>query len=195
MKITSLLTFALSGLSLALPSPNTDKTDLRSRQLPDFEPNGPEFRLQTKLVNANDSTKAKFSGLYLSSYHTGAGLSDAVFIANETRGVKAFLNETVPATAHGARLEFDFGNDFPWGLTLGYQSYAKWSPVTINAGIGDAGYIYGDKGLVYNQTQFSGWMVCDWWHNVPQLFWLMSVPGAFDIPSSCAEVQLLKTNV
>lgn len=49
-------------------------------------------------------------------------------------------------------------HSFPWGLTLGYQSYAKWSPVTINAGIGDAGYIYGDKGLVYNQTQFSGWM-------------------------------------
>ncbi|KAK8165475.1 hypothetical protein IWX90DRAFT_485041 [Phyllosticta citrichinensis] len=199
MKISSLLAVALPGLSLAVPSPNTlntDKTnDLRPRQSPDFAPNGPEFRLQTRLVDQNDTTKSAYSGLYLTTYHTGAGLSDVVFVANETRGAKAFLNESVPDTAPGGQLEFDFGNDFPWGLRLGYEPYSKWSSVIVQAGLGDQGFVYGDQGLVYNLTQFAGWMVCDWWHNVPQLFWLLDVVGPYEIPSSCAEVLLLKTEV
>ncbi|KAK7553629.1 hypothetical protein IWX49DRAFT_220192 [Phyllosticta citricarpa] len=200
MKISTLLSTTLPSLSLALPSPNslhTDKSnnDLRPRQFPDFAPNGPEFRLQTRLADQNDTTKSAYSGLYLSTYHTGAGLSDVVFVANETLGAKAFLNESVPETAPGGQLEFDFGNDFPWGLRLGYEPYAKWSTVIVQAGLGDQGFVYGEQGLVYNLTQFAGWMVCDWWHGVPQLFWLMNVVGAYEVPSSCAEVLLLKTDV
>jgi len=39
-------------------------------------------------------------------------------------------------------------------------------------------------------NEFGGWLVCDWWHSYPQLFWTNSFFDA-TYPSTCSEVNLL----
>ena len=65
-----------------------------------------------------------------------------------------------------------------------------WEFVSINAG-------YATSGLFINGTQlqwtaydsFGGWLVCDWWHGIPQLFWKVDY---LNYPvSSCAAVELI----
>lgn len=50
--------------------------------------NTQEYYLKTKL-KPNQRGKARYDGLYLETYHTGAGLSDAVLVKSE-----------VPTTLH-----------------------------------------------------------------------------------------------
>lgn len=64
-----------------------------------------EFKLKTTGATIED-----LNNLYLYSYHTGAGLSDAVFDSNGTNAPKFYLNGTTPYA--------DLGTSFPWGLTI-----------------------------------------------------------------------------
>ncbi|KAE9962125.1 hypothetical protein BLS_000786 [Venturia inaequalis] len=109
----------------------------------------------------------QYNNLYLTAYHTGAGLSDATF----SRGA--------PLPAHRGTF---VGTSLSWfaptpnNVTFGVQyslantNYAAWSPVTINGGAGTP--------------------VCDWFHSGPQLFTLIKY-GVPVIPSSCAKVDLV----
>ena len=53
-----------------------------------------EFKLKTNL-KPNQAGKGRFKNLYLESYHTGAGLDDAVLISTPRNPIKGFLNGTV----------------------------------------------------------------------------------------------------
>lgn len=46
-------------------------------------------------------------------------------------------------------------------MKIGYEPYAAWAPVTIDAGLGDAGdsfFTFTPSGLTYNVSQFDGWL-------------------------------------
>lgn len=65
------------------------------------------------------------NGLYLYSYHTGAGLSDAVFSDGSAHSAPVYLN--------GTTAQVDLGNDFPWGFkATGDNSYAGKFLSTLN---------------------------------------------------------------
>ncbi|KAI9762690.1 MAG: hypothetical protein M4579_000308 [Chaenotheca gracillima] len=138
------------------------------------------YYLKTHVTDGGD---AKFDGLYLESYHTGAGFSDATFSSDNTNAIKGFLNDT--------RQVFDFGNDVVYGMNLNshYQSTA-FTFATIDGGEGDAGFSLDGNSLTWNNTNFAGWLVCDWWHGVPQLFWQLPY---YDIahPSTCSNITLV----
>jgi hypothetical protein len=121
------------------------------------------------------------------AYHTGAGLADPVFVASPN-GARAYLNNT--------NLQFDV-YQFPFSADAspGDTNYARWEPVSISAGYGSGGFVNNrSSGIVSNNEEFGGWIVCEWFHgiNLPQLFQLIkgfaSEPA--DLPSSCANVHL-----
>jgi hypothetical protein len=83
------------------------------------------------------------------------------------------------------------------------QFYSSWQPVRVDAGVGGSdyevsGFFINETGLQWTSNPtapgtandaFGGWLVCDWWHGVPQLFFRLgyySTPA----PSSCADVYL-----
>lgn len=69
--------------------------------------NSSEYKLRTQTT---DSLSDK-NGLYVTAYHTGAGLNDAVLGSNIARASRGFLNDTHQL--------FDFETTFPWGLNIG----------------------------------------------------------------------------
>ncbi|KFY45689.1 hypothetical protein V495_02847 [Pseudogymnoascus sp. VKM F-4514 (FW-929)] len=139
------------------------------------DPSSP-YRLKTTVVKG-DATK---NNLYVQSYHTGAGLND-VALATEER--HSFIN--------GTYQQFDLsGSTFPSGLKLAYDStYTQWLSTEINAGYGDEGFSFNGSGLISSNPEFRGWLACDWYHGVPQLFWQYYYEDT-KLPSSCAKVEL-----
>ena len=96
-----------------------------------------EFYLKTKVTNPEYGSAGSKDALYVSSYHTGAGLSDATLSREITVAAKAYLN--------GTTLGFDFGTDFPWGFSIGTDTnYAGWESVMINAGKETNGFYFND---------------------------------------------------
>ncbi|RAH72026.1 uncharacterized protein BO66DRAFT_390506 [Aspergillus aculeatinus CBS 121060] len=128
---------------------------------------------------ANDA----HNNLYVYAYHTGAGFNDAVLTSDTSRARAVTLN--------GTNAQFDLGTTFPWGFKMGANTnYASWEPVQINVGYGDEGFSVNGTSLQWSeQNGFGGWLVCDWYHNAPQLFWLYKYLPA-TIPSSCDKVDL-----
>jgi hypothetical protein len=134
-----------------------------------------EYRLKTQVISDAANKKA-FDDLYMVSYHTGAGESDATFSANGTYAVKGFLAQT-NTTASGTPLynqEFDFGTGFAWEAVaaLSTVQYTAWQPVRINAGSGYSGlevsgFFLNETGLQWSTTpdspggnsdEFGGWL-------------------------------------
>ncbi|EGX48178.1 hypothetical protein TWF225_001378 [Orbilia oligospora] len=145
-----------------------------------------QFHLRTKLLGPTYE-RAKFNNLFVYSYHTGAGLSDACFdVAPIPNGNGiAFLNKT------GSNIIFNLSKDFPWGLSRTFDTrYNQWESVTIDAGEGESGYKFNGSGLVRpGDSSFGGWLVCDWAHATPQLFWRYAYYSK-NLPRSCANVEL-----
>ncbi|KAE8152172.1 hypothetical protein BDV25DRAFT_151450 [Aspergillus avenaceus] len=123
------------------------------------------------------------NNLCVYGYHTGAGFNDAVLTSDVGTASPAFLN--------GTNVQFDLDTPFPWGLYMIAQSnYASWEPVEINTGYGSSDFSVKDGNLQWPEDQgFGGWLVCDWYHNAPQLFYLWKYYKP-TIPSSCSKVQL-----
>ncbi|BDD58224.1 hypothetical protein MPDQ_002131 [Monascus purpureus] len=135
------------------------------------------FRLKTSQANLPNH-----NNLYVYAYHTGAGLNDAVLTSDAGTASPAILNDTT--------VQFELGTSFPWGLILeGDTNYAAWELVEINAGAGVPGFSINGSGLVWNGSGFGGWLVCDWYHNAAQLFWLNYYYSPV-IPSSCSKANL-----
>ncbi|KAI7168634.1 hypothetical protein KC316_g4977 [Hortaea werneckii] len=102
---------------------------------------------------------------------------------------------------------FNLGNAFPWQMIMAQNVnfYADWQPVRINAGLGTSsfgttsGFYINDTGLQWSSSPgsslsslnaFGGWLVCEWWHGVPQLFFRKIYDIDTPAPCSCADVYL-----
>ncbi|KAJ5183101.1 hypothetical protein N7492_000717 [Penicillium capsulatum] len=137
-----------------------------------------EFTLKT-----SDTSHSEHNDLYVYAYHTGAALNDAVLSKNASIATSFFLN--------GTRAQADLQTDFPWGIYIpGDTNYAEWEQVQINVGNGVSGFSVKDGSLQGSDEQgFGGWLVCDWYHNAPQLFFLRPSHKP-TLPSSCSTVEL-----
>lgn len=69
------------------------------------------------------------------------------------------------------------------------ESFAAWQPAYINVGESDNQFFINATG-VQAKGDFGGWVICDWWHGVPQLFHYFK---GYETPlsQSCEFVQLL----
>lgn len=160
---TIISAFALTGTTLA--SINTTR----------------EYELHTQLKPGQVS-KQRFNNLWLVASHTGAGLNDAVLYSNKSYAIKGFENATNITQSDGQPFFnqlFDLGGNYPYDLYIAdVNFYAAWEPVRINGGSGAGGFFMNNSGLQWNSSpsgpagsnEFGGWLVCDWWHGVPQLF-------------------------
>jgi hypothetical protein len=78
----------------------------------------PVFKLQAKVIPGIEDCGTDKNGLWLTSFHTGAGLGDAVLINNRSRAMPAFFNGT----------DQFFGNhsdpNFTWPMQIGYVPYS-----------------------------------------------------------------------
>ena len=74
------------------------------------------YRLKTE-VKPHQRGKGSYKNLYLTTYHTGAGLNDATFVKNSSDAAVGYLNGTSTSTAKApdnAQL-FDLSsNTSPW---------------------------------------------------------------------------------
>lgn len=75
---------------------------------------GQEFYLKTSVVGGSGYGGNNKGGLYVTAYHTGAGLSDATLESDLSEAAKGFLN--------GTNLQFDLNTNFPWGFNLGGEA-------------------------------------------------------------------------
>ncbi|KAG7008898.1 hypothetical protein G7Y79_00004g014820 [Physcia stellaris] len=137
------------------------------------------YYLKTKTLDRRHRNK---DGLYVWAYHTGAGLNDAV-LGSKDYARPAYLNNSVQV--------FDLGTEFPWSFTLASDTnYAGWEPVSIDVGYGTSGLFLNASGLQWTEYGgFGGWLACDWFHGLPQLFWKVEYVN-YNI-STCARVLLV----
>ncbi|MDI1489153.1 MAG: hypothetical protein OHK93_008431 [Ramalina farinacea] len=154
------LASSLSLLSLVSAVPQPQATTPPSTVTPPDR-----YYLKTKVIDGGDKTK---DGFYVTSYHTGAGLDDAVLEVTTEHAAKGFLNATYQ--------QFDFNTR---------------DPVSINTGQQTVGFYFNETGLQWDYAEdgFAGWIVCDWWHGLPQLFWKYNF-YEYLLPCSCAQVEL-----
>ncbi|KIV86147.1 hypothetical protein PV11_01780 [Exophiala sideris] len=150
-----------------------------------------QYYLQTKVVNgAHNDTGSNKDGLYVVSYHTGAGLGDAGLIANKTNAWIGYLN--------GTQQLFTYPNNEigPWPLAIVASTgnyYQAWYEATISIAsepVNYEGFFFNSSGLQYNQS-VGGWLACDWWLTYPQLFNIAGYTANVSIPNSCSKVELL----
>jgi len=174
-----LLAVVLLFLTLSLASPIRNPRAASSK----------EFYLQTSVVNGTADTGSSKEGLYVYSYHTGAGLSDAELTPNKSIADRGFLNST------NQEFQYNLSDSLIWGLVLASDStYASWQPVQIDADQGTPGFVEkaASGQLVGSEDyDFGGWLACDWWYGKPQLFYLVLSEKPYrDIPTSCSTVDL-----
>ncbi|EXJ93422.1 hypothetical protein A1O1_01814 [Capronia coronata CBS 617.96] len=145
------------------------------------------YYLRTQTVNGpHEDTGTNKTDLWLYSHHTGAGLGDAGLSSNQSWAWEGYLN--------GSQQLFTYEDNEvgPWPLAVGYGPYQQWNPVTISIAAESStgqGFFFNSSGLQFNQS-IGGWLACDWWHGVPQLFQLNGYSYG-PLPSSCSKVQLL----
>ncbi|KAJ5350340.1 hypothetical protein N7541_008067 [Penicillium brevicompactum] len=134
-------------------------------------------------LKSSGATNQEHNNLYVYAYHTGSGLSDVALTNYVSTASSVYLN--------GTNALVDFNTKFPWGfVATSNTKYASWVPILINAGQGSNGFsVKGNNFLWSEASGFGGWLVCDWNHNAPQLFYLNPYYDA-TIPSSCSKVQL-----
>ncbi|KAK6543693.1 hypothetical protein TWF694_000428 [Orbilia ellipsospora] len=143
------------------------------------------FKVQVKVIDGNK----KFDGLWASLYHTGAGTADVYLQNNRTAAFPAFLNNTQ------FQWVYTGVSNIPYALNLEYQTYAAWGPLEVTPGYGSDYYGKGFKfgkgnSIVDTFEEWTGWLVCDWWHQVPELFW-SQVGFDLKVIPTCASVQLI----
>ncbi|PYH88257.1 hypothetical protein BO71DRAFT_391913 [Aspergillus ellipticus CBS 707.79] len=138
---------------------------------------------QTFHLKTSGASNEDHNNLYVEAYHTGAGFNDAVLTSDVGSAAPAFLN--------GTYTQFDLGTPFPWGFKLtAPNNYGAWESVQINTGYGTEGFSTDGSGLEGPEAYgFGGWLVCDWYHNAPQLFYIYRYYTP-TIPSSCSRVDL-----
>jgi hypothetical protein len=68
------------------------------------------YRLKTE-VKPHQRGKGNYNNLYLTTYHTGAGLNDATFIKNSSNPAVGYLNGTSADNVQSFELS---GSETPW---------------------------------------------------------------------------------
>jgi hypothetical protein len=137
-------------------------------------PTSTDYLLKTRLVNRTDTSfpvtdysKARFSGLYLWAYHTGAGLNDAVVSGNKSFAITGFLNvtDTTGGKTEGYQQFNLTGTTFPWGFDFTIGTYSGWGEVQINVGAQTPGFYFTTQhGLLWGGNSsseggsFGGWL-------------------------------------
>ncbi|KAA8898452.1 hypothetical protein FN846DRAFT_816425 [Sphaerosporella brunnea] len=132
---------------------------------------------------ATDGGPSRFSNLYPSSYHTGAGMSILALTPDRKGSIKSYLKDT--------RMMADLGTSFPWGWMHGSEGgYGSWAPMNLVAGGGDEGFEidkYTGGGVRWEGNE---WVACDWAYGVTQLFYYAH--GHYTpLPCSCAKIKLV----
>ncbi|KZN87578.1 hypothetical protein EN45_061390 [Penicillium chrysogenum] len=129
------------------------------------------------------ATNQEHNNLYVYAYHTGAGLNDAVLTKDVNAASSVYLN--------GTNAFFDLNTELLWGVVAtGDNKYTSWERILINAGQGSNGFSAEGSSFIWSEASgFGGWLVCNCYHNAPQLFYLNRNYNA-TIPSSCSKIQL-----
>lgn len=92
-----------------------------------------------------------------------------------------------------------------WGMVMHRfeRALAGWEAVEMLEGKGDEGFSFEaeeggkDEVLIWKSNgleqgvDWKGWMVCEWEHGHPQLFWVTSLLKG-ELPSFCQRVQLVR---
>ncbi|KAK5688527.1 hypothetical protein LTS10_000505 [Elasticomyces elasticus] len=171
-----------------------------------------EYHLKTRL-KPHQSDKERFDKLYLYTWSGSIGrngMSDVVFESEKDQYcAKGFLSSVANSTvADDNSQQFVVGTNDPYVMTMAegagwdtaWQSvrfrrdYEMSSPDAI-----ENGFFINSTGLQWTLTpgkagtpedSFGGWLVCDWWHLEPQLFFRNKFNHHYSTPKSCAEVFL-----
>lgn len=145
---TSLAAVATAiGLSSALPAPEP-------QAFPPVPANTIYYYFKTQVQAAQPPA---YNNLYLTAYHTGAGLSDATFVRNAPLpGHRGWFNGSTLNWFQPFNGGIFFGVDY----YVGGGTYASWSPVTINGGSGapGLGLDVGNRLVVMNNTYWDSWL-------------------------------------
>ncbi|KAI9725791.1 MAG: hypothetical protein M1834_009740 [Cirrosporium novae-zelandiae] len=182
--LLTILTLLLTSTSALPVNPRTTTTNSTSLS----------YLKTTLLTSCTANTYCDTSphdNLYVSSYHTGAGESDAT-LSSDHGVAGSLINETY--------WQFEIG-EYQWGMNLEIQTfYTSWQPVSIlTFSPGTAGMTLSsttdDSTKYLNPPEpYGGWLVCDWWHaSTPQLFYLVDPVGEdtdLVFPDSCTRVLL-----
>lgn len=98
MKLTSALLALLSLLTtaLALPQASPPYPGTTPAPWPTLNRTTPYFNLVTSVRNISP-TNFGFTNLYLHTYHSGAGLNNAVFLADRTRAARGIITPSSSA--------------------------------------------------------------------------------------------------
>lgn len=200
---TAAILALLASLSTAASTPRNRARAARNApvQVRQTSLGSTAFQLVASVKPGQDvATTEQMNGLYLNPYHVGAAENDVVFDSHPS-------NE--PTYLNGTNLQFNFtsstgssGYNIPYSLTLPIEvEYASWQPTKANVGFGDnyGGFWINATGLQWTSdaamnttakdNEFSGWLACNWWHGVPQLFW-RNAHQYSPATSSCAEIEL-----
>ncbi|CAG7959116.1 unnamed protein product [Penicillium nalgiovense] len=134
-------------------------------------------------IKSVGATNQEHNNLYVYAYHTGAGPNDAVLAKDVNTASSVYLD--------GTGTFFDFNTKLLWGVVAtGDNKFTSWGPNLINAGQGSNGFSVKGNSFMWSEASgFGGWLVCDWYHKAPQLFYLNRYYDA-TIPSSCSKIQL-----
>lgn len=145
---------------------------------------GSTFAADEFYLKTTGSNVTAHNDLYVEGYHTGAGQAVAVLSSDTTNAGHFYLNNTA--------LLMDIGDaDYTYGFEmLDAAPYAFWQIAAINIQTVESGFSFNsDSFLTWNGTEFAGWLACDWWHESPQLFWIVELDNLF-YPSTCSVVNL-----
>ncbi|MCJ1299529.1 hypothetical protein MMC08_002321 [Hypocenomyce scalaris] len=157
-------------------------------------PSNPHFYLKTHpLPHAPPS---KYTSLYIR--HHGSGFNSVVL----TKAPPKFLQAAM--IADSSRLAFVY-NGRTWGFVMrtGWKR-AGWEMVRIVEDEGDERFSFGEdgdgvEGLRWEggegggggEGEWRGWMVCEWAHGLPQLFWVTDKLKG-ELPGFCERVRLVR---
>ncbi|KUJ12460.1 uncharacterized protein LY89DRAFT_688148 [Mollisia scopiformis] len=138
---------------------------------------------------------SKYTNLYLR--HFGSGMDSIVLTPGQPKYIKGHME--------GKRIAFTSASHEgrKWGLELRKdgEQHAGWEKVEIVEREGSDGLLFttGEEGevLEYEEEELAGekvwkgWMVCDWAHGYPQLFWVTHKLSG-ELPPFCHRVQIVR---
>ncbi|KAK5088155.1 hypothetical protein LTS08_004786 [Lithohypha guttulata] len=172
------LSTILASVVLTIASLTTAQP-LEVRQAPD------RFYLQTQVVPGINDCGSNKQGLYVYSYHTGAGLGVAAASADSSDDSWFYLN--------GTQLMWTYeGNTIgPWPVVVSSYPYQAFNPISISIASAGSQEGYSTNGTGLQSTAAGGgWIACDWWFTAPQIFAVTGYRNT-PLPTSCSKVNLI----
>ncbi|KAF2498080.1 hypothetical protein BU16DRAFT_333636 [Lophium mytilinum] len=170
---------------------------------------------------------AKYDSLYIRLH--GNGVDDVVLTAAPPVFLRAYdelatsAASTEPRGGTAVKFISTKSGDRQWSLALGRpREFVGWEPVQIVAAAEDDGEREGEAGARWVQKEgpsqeyealewdvgssegdgkgvWKGWMVCEWVHGHPQLFWVTGMLDSrgkeLDLPGFCERVELVREGV